>query len=179
MAARRLLWPVLILAGSLAACGGGPPAESTDPGGEPAPPATESVPAAAPPKAGPARPGPLRQGVPGTAIDSNRPRVTYHFAHAKFSLKRDERGRPLGVYVESVLPNGSVYWAGVKEGDLMTLINRVPLNDPRTFENAVRLAEDEFNAGRPQRINIVRDGAAGALIPLGPVKTEPVSEPQP
>jgi len=97
-----------------------------------------------------------------------------YFAHARFSLVRDEQGQPLGVRVESVLDNGRVYWAGVREGDLLTRINDVLLNDPRTFEEAVRLVEDQFLLGRPQRIHIVRGGKASALVPMGLIKSEPV-----
>jgi S1-C subfamily serine protease len=76
--------------------------------------------------------------------------------------------------VDSVLANGRVYWAGVLEGDLLTRINDVRLDDPRTFQQAVRLVEDQFLRGRPERIHLIRQGKAAALLPMGAIKSEPV-----
>ncbi|MCZ6832953.1 MAG: hypothetical protein O7F11_04335 [Acidobacteria bacterium] len=182
-AIRQPFWSVLVLVTCVAGWACGPQEDAGSPGGEPASPAGESTPVAEPPVGGVPRPGPVRRPSPSVEgpqarVDSQVKAVRY-FAHARFSLARDEQGRPLGVRVDSVLANGKVYWAGVHEEDLLTRINHVRLDDPRTFEQAVRLVEDQFLAGRPQRIHIIRQGKAAALVPMGAIKTEPVPETEP
>jgi len=177
-ATRQPLWPILALVACFAGWACGSPDEARPAGGAPAPPARESTPAASPPAGGVPRPGPVRQVSP-PAAESPGPRGSSfeagrYFAHARFSLVRDEQGGPLGVRVDSVLANGRVYWAGVLEGDLLTRINDVRLDDPRTFQQAVRLVEDQFLRGRPERIHLIRQGKAAALLPMGAIKSEPV-----
>lgn len=178
-AARLLSWLSLALVTSLAGWGCGVHDEPVAPDTEQVPLLTEETPVvAAPAGQGAPRPGPVRSPVsspPGTsAADGSGTRAGRYFAHARFSLVRDEKGKPLGVRADSVLANGRVYWAGVQEQDLLTRINNVLLNDPRTFPLAVRMVEDQFLLGRPQRIHIVRNGKASALIPMGAIKSEPV-----
>lgn len=177
-ATRHRFWPALVMAACVAGCAFGPGDGAASPGSNPAAEAGESPSVAAPLAAGASRPGPVRQPSPPD-LDPPATVAIRYFAHARFSLVRDEQGQPLGVRVESVLDNGRVYWAGVREGDLLTRINDVLLNDPRTFEEAVRLVEDQFLLGRPQRIHIVRGGKASALVPMGLIKSEPVPQTQP
>jgi hypothetical protein len=174
----------LALATCLAAWGCGTHDDATDaPASEPAVPHATGTPVALPPAQDTPRPGPVRRPPSSPSPDPLAPeespsRAGRYFAHARFSLARDEQGRPLGVRADSVLVNGRVYWAGVQEQDLLTRINNVILNDPRTFAQAVRMAENEFLAGRPQRIHIIRNGKASALVPMGAIKSEPVPEEQ-
>jgi S1-C subfamily serine protease len=103
----------------------------------------------------------------------------YYFAHARFVLVRDAQGRPLGLKVESVLPGGRVALAGIQVGDLIHSINLVRLDDPATFDRAVRIAEDTFREGRPHHFVVTREGRKMGLMPLGPLSTEPQQSQQP
>ncbi len=111
VAARQPFWPILVLVTCVAACAPGPDDEAGSTVSESKLPVSESVPPVDPPAAGGPRPGPVRR--PALAPAGSQTGGDRYFAHARFSLVRDEEGRPLGVRVDSVLANGRVYWAGV------------------------------------------------------------------
>ncbi len=119
------------------------------------------------------RPGPVRGRATGSPSPAP-PDLASYFAHARFVPARDAQGQPLGVRIEEMLPGGKVALVGLQVGDIIMAINQVPLNDPRTFDQAVRTAEDMFRAGRPQQVNVIRQGRKMGLIPMGTVPTTPV-----
>ena len=185
MRRKRLFVPAYICLLLPAALACSPAPEPVAGGGEdtqaaPAPaPAPVVRPLAPPPTSTPtARPGPVRDESNMTPAAGTPPAIQY-FAHARFALARDEQVQPLGVRVEKILTGGRVALTGVEVGDIMMAINNVALNDPRTFDRAVRTAEELFIAGRPQQINVIRQGKRMGLIPMGTVKTTPVDSTQP
>jgi S1-C subfamily serine protease len=81
--------------------------------------------------------------------------------------------------VEKVLAGGRVALAGIQVGDLIHSIDLVPMDDPATFDRAVRIAEDIFRDRRPQHFVVTRQGRKMGLMPLGPLAPEPQQSPQP
>jgi S1-C subfamily serine protease len=113
------------------------------------------------------------------ARSARTPSAPYMFVHARFVLARDAQGNPLGLQVEEVLPGGKVALAGVLVGDLIHSIDQIPMDDPASFEHAVRMAEDIFRQRRPQHFVVTRNGSTMGLMPLGPISVDPDPGEQP
>jgi Do/DeqQ family serine protease len=67
------------------------------------------------------------------------------------SLGMKETG---GVIVSQVQPGSAADRAGIKQGDVITTLNSLTVNDPNTFRNAVAGTQP----GSPVTLNIVRNG---------------------
>jgi S1-C subfamily serine protease len=172
MMAEKQLAKVLTLvvaACLLLACGGEAAAPAGVDGGEtsagPAPEESVQQPATTP--------------APAVPRASRTPPAPYYFSHARFVLARDDQGNPLGLRVEQVLPGGRVALAGIQVGDLIHAIDGVPMDDPASFDRAVRMAEDIFRDRRPQHFVVTRQGRKVGLVPLGAIETQPAPSPQP
>jgi hypothetical protein len=53
------------------------------------------------------------------------------------------------------------------------------MDDPASFDHAVRMAQDIFRQRRPQHFVVTRDGRRIGLMPLGPLSADPVPGEQP
>lgn len=146
-------------------------------GGEAAQQPGEDGAVAAGPKAVADTPIPQPAPVPSPSVPqaSRKPAAPYLFTHARFLQAWDDQGNPLGLKVESVLPGGRVALAGIQVDDIIHAIDGVAMDDPASFDRAVRMAEDIFRERRPQHFVVTRDGGKIGLMPLGAVKSEPVS----